>query len=573
MSERYEALVIGTGFGGSINACRLAKRWPDGKVLVLERGKRYPLGSFPRTPHDFARNFWNLPGEGRDRPGPMTGDSQRGMFDVRNYGHMDVVMSAGLGGGSLIYANVFLEPPDAVFDSRWPATAHKAELMPYYHVAKEVLGSRPIPVNDDPRRHIPRTQAFGEIAEKLGRESKLVDINVFFGNDFEKPLDPGVQDHNRYGVLQTSCRYCGECDVGCNYQSKNTLDLNYLHVAENRYGAEILTEHIAEKIVPVDENGDPDPDADGSHGFEVHYCDLANGNNSVKALTNRVVVSAGTLGSTELLMRCRDVYGTLPRISQHLGQQFSGNGDFLSFVVGLDEPIDPNYGPVITQKTDFNLFSDFEGDRAFILEDAGYPTFLAWFTEGVKPGYLRFPALWRTFRHVIGRWFKGRSSGRIGYALTDILRGDISYHTAVLLCMGVDRSNGIMSLDKNDNLTIDWPWKDSIELYRAILRAGKEFKKAGGGDTFIPLPTWWLPFRKNITVHALGGCVIGDDPDRGVTSADRADFGRVFGYQGLHVADGALLPTAVGANPTATISALSEMVAEAITGIAPDAHL
>ena len=163
MVERYEAVVIGTGFGGSINACRLAKRWP-GKVLVLERGKRYPLGSFPRKPHEFARNFWNVPEEGRSRPKHMSKETQRGMFDIRNYKHMDVVLCAGLGGGSLIYANVFLEPPDGVFDDRWPATAHKAELMPYYLVAKEVLG-----VAADPSEQRPAPQ---DRAHRVVREHR-----------------------------------------------------------------------------------------------------------------------------------------------------------------------------------------------------------------------------------------------------------------------------------------------------------------------------------------------------------------------------------------------------------------
>jgi len=125
MPDRLEAVVIGTGFGGGINACRLSKRWP-GKVLVLERGKRYPMGAFPRTPHDFAQNFWNLPDEQHSRPEKMRQTESHGMFDVRNFKKMDAVLCAGLGGGSLIYANVFLRPPDEVFDDRWPASCKKA---------------------------------------------------------------------------------------------------------------------------------------------------------------------------------------------------------------------------------------------------------------------------------------------------------------------------------------------------------------------------------------------------------------------------------------------------------------
>jgi cholesterol oxidase len=139
--------------------------------------------------------------------------------------------------------------------------------------------------------------------------------------------------------------------------------------------------------------------------------------------------------------------------------------------------------------------------------------------------------------------------------------------------MGLDKSNGVMSLDGNGNVTIDWPFQDSRALYDAILDVGERFRAAVNGEALVPLPTWLWPLRKNVTVHPLGGCVLANDPSTGVTDADRRTFGQLFGYSGLYVADGALVPTAVGANPTATISALSEMVAEAMTGQVPTAEL
>ena len=551
---------------------RPGRRWP-GRVLVLERGKRYPMGSFPRSPHDTARNFWNYPIEARRRPRSIPSDQEEhGLWDIRNYGHMDVVLGAGLGGGSLIYANVFLEPPEHVFDDRWPASCKKPHLDPYYAVAKQVLGSRPIPRNGDARRRIIRTELYERVAKEMGRESRLLDLNVFFGNDFDHPLEIGVQDRNRYGAIQTSCVYCAECDVGCNTHSKNTLDLNYLFVAERTHGADVRTEHLADRIVPLNPKGDDDPTADGSHGFRVYYRDLtAPGGAERAVVTNRVVVSAGTLGSSELLLRCKTRFKTLPKLSDRLGHHFSGNGDFLSFVIGGQGPADPNYGPVITQRTDFNLFDKWDPNRAFILEDASYPAFAAWYTEGIKPGYLRLGAFGLTAMAVVRRWLTGRQTGSIGYALGDLLKGDISYTTSVLLCMGIDRSNGTMSLDGNGRVDLDWPYKDSLPLYEAILDAGKRFKSAVQAKSFVPLPNWLWPFRKNVSVHTLGGCVLGDRAESGVTSAHRENFGECFGYKNLRVADGAIVPTAVGANPTATISALSEMVSESITGVVPDA--
>ncbi|WP_416306054.1 GMC oxidoreductase [Neptunicella sp. SCSIO 80796] len=567
----YQAIVIGSGFGGAVNACRLAKKWPA-QVMLLERGKRYPMGSFPRKPHDMANNFWNLAEEPRQRPANIDTKDMDGMFDIQHFDHMDAVVCAGLGGGSLIYANVFLQPPDEVFDHRWPQTCKKADLQPYYQVAKSVLGARPVPQNSDPRRQIIRTGLFENFAKHEGRESQLVDINVFFGNDFEQPLDIGVQQKNRYGAVQTSCVYCAECDVGCNTHSKNTTDLNYLFVAEHQYQAEIKTSMVAEKIVPLNEQGQDDNTATGEWGYRVYWLDLTNNKVQCSAVTRRVIVSAGTLGTNELLLRCRDIYQTLPLINQQLGQHFSGNGDFLAFVINADKPADPNYGPVITQKIDYNLFSDFDRSKAFILEDASYPNFAAWYTEGLKPGFSHLRALWRTIRVFIQRFIGGATTGKVGYAFSQLLKGDMSFNSAVLLCMGLDNSEGKIALDSSGVININWPYKQNMSLYQAILDMGKRFTRWAGGKHFIPLPNWLWPMRSNVTVHALGGCRLADEPSQGVTSAEKDKFGQVFGYTGLYVADGSLVPTAVGANPVATITALSERVAEGITGITPDAE-
>lgn len=568
----YEAVVIGSGFGGAITLCRLSKKWP-GKVLLLERGRRYPMWSFPRKPRDMANNFWNIIRERRYRPKHIRTTEMRGMFDVRHFKHMDAMVCAGLGGGSLIYANVFLEPPDEVFEQEWPRSCGKKELQPYYDVAKSVLGARPIPTNGDPRREILRTRLFQQIAQEEGRESRLLDINVFFGNDFNKPLQIGVQEKNRYGALQTSCTYCAECVVGCNTHSKNTLDLNYLFVAEERYGAGIKTGTLADRIVPLNASGAEDSSADGTHGYRVYYLDLNDEQKEYPVSTRRVIVSAGTLGSTELLLRCRDIFKTLPNINPNLGRHISGNGDFLSFVIDGDRPADPNYGPVITQGIDYNLFKDFDREHAFILEDASYPNFAAWYLEGLRPGFSHFMAFFRTARLVVARLLRGITSGRVGYAFNELLKGDLSFGTCVLLCMGIDRGDGTADLAENGFIHVDWPYKNSLPLYKAILAMGRRFRDRTGGKAFIPLPSWLWPMRSNITVHPLGGCRLADDPQQGVTSAAPDTMGQVFGYRGLYVADGSIVPTALGANPVATISALSERIAEGITNIEPDADL
>lgn len=580
--KKLQAVVIGSGFGGAISCCRLAQKWGS-DVLLLERGKRYPMGSFPRTPHQMAGNFWSDPADRNRRPRHLRGSGLRGLYDIRNYARMDAVVCAGLGGGSLIYANVFLEPPEQVFAANWPAGVNKALLQPYYDVAKSVLGAHPIPSwENDPRRYIARTELFQDFAKARQRESRLADICVFFGNgySYQNPQSPpaaiGLQEKNRYGAMQTSCTYCGECDVGCNTHSKNTLDLNYLHAAEYVHGARIQTDSLVERIVPLSEQGDEDPSADGRHGYRVHYHRLDDGVTWVD--TQRVVVSAGTLGTNELLLRCRDMYRTLPRISQQLGRRFSGNGDFVSFAAVGEKVADPNYGPVITQYSDFNLFKAHDPQRAFILEDASYPAFLAWFIEGMQPMLSPLGVakkIWRAigwmWRRIKQMWIRGKWSGQVADLFHEMLKGDLSYRSSVLLCMGLDRGDGMLSL-KSGRLDIHWPQKNSMPLYRAIVDAGNRFKAFAGSRFFTPLPSWKWPFRNNITVHPLGGCALAHDPEQGVVSAG-SDRGKVFGYQGLYVADGSVLPGAVGANPAATIAAVSEWIAEGITGTVPNDDL
>lgn len=286
-------------------------------------------------------------------------------------------------------------------------------------------------------------------------------------------------------------------------------------------------------------------------------------------------MSAGSLGSSELLMRCRDVHGTLPHLSPHLGRRFSANGDFLSFAIAGTQDADPNYGPVITRLTDFNLFADFDRDHAFLMEDAAFPAFASWYVEGVLPA-LSVLSVLRTVGKAVAQLFRrlasGASLGRIGFFLAALFDTDPTFRSCVLLCMGLDKASGTMRLNRNGFIDIDWPYQDNRRLYNAILAAAQAFGREVGAKV-VALPNWWWPVRNNVTVHSLGGCVLADDAGSGVVSAAPATLGQAFGYIGLYVTDGAIVPTAVGANPTATIAALAEMVAEGITGEAPNDSL
>jgi cholesterol oxidase len=584
---QHEAVIIGSGFGGSAMSARLSKKWP-GKVLLLERGRAFPLGAYPRSPHDLADNLWCPQGDATRRPHAVRRRKEKrghlaGMFDIRHFDKIDTVTSAVFGGGSQIYANVFLRPPEAVFEQNWPSTLRRSVLEPYYDVAQQVLGARPVPpwVDKEDRRYIQRTVEFQKFAQEAKLPTKLADICVYFGNDYSykgssQPTPLGVQEPNRYGALQTSCTYCGECDIGCNVQAKNSLDRNYLHVAEHRYQMQVRTQAMAERIVPLDASQNDDPQADGRHGYRVVFRDVQTGEES-SVTTQRVVVSAGTLGTTELLLRCRDVHRTLPRISQRLGRNFSGNGDFLSFALDGKKEVNSTYGPVITQYTDHHLFENLDRSQAFLLEDASYPTQAGWAAAALGPMMNPFQKLWQSckqlFLYAFDRYYPGRKNSSVGHLFQKLFAHDLSEYSAVLLCMGLDKANGTLQLNKSGWLDIDWPQESNRPLYNAILKLGERFTKFIGGKHFLPMPTWLFPIHNNVTVHPLGGCALAESADKGVVSALPGTRGQVFGYSHLYVADGSLMPTALGANPAATITALSEWIAHEITGEPPDAAL
>lgn len=553
MQLNYEALIIGSGFGGAIACCRLARRWP-GKVLLLERGKRWPRGSFPRSPTALADALWN----------PHT----LGLFDLRNQKGMDLVVGAGLGGGSLIYANVFLPPPPHCFRQGWPAELDGERLTPYYEVARQVLNAQPLPAH----QRVGRSQRMEAFARSQGRPCHPAELCVHFGQPGQPP---GTQTPNRFGAVQSTCLHCGECDLGCNVHAKNSLDLNYLHVAEKHHGAKISTGALAEKIVPLNPQGQESPDAEGRHGYAIYYRTLPDGKHH-RTTAQRVVVAAGTLGTVELLLRCREQYRTLPRLSPALGRNFSGNGDFVAFLTGTQEEEPPNEGPVITRWMDYHLFQDPDPDKAFIVEDAAYPAFLAWYLEGMRPALDPLSLLRKGSELMTMLWHRwlrrGSWTGSMGHQLGRVMRGSYSGHTRILLCMGVDQAQGRLFL-KNGELALRWSHSPSRRLYRAQEAMGRAFGDFEGARHYLPLPTWRWPVRNNISVHPLGGCALADDPDQGVVSARAGSRGQLFGYKGLYVTDGALMPTALGANPSATICALAEWICEEITGLPPDPDL
>ncbi len=558
--EAFDVVVVGSGFGGAVTSYRLAHAgW---EVLLLERGAAYPPNSFPRTPGGIARNFWD-PGRGR-----------LGLFDVRSFPHLDTVGAAGLGGGSLIYANVLIRKDENWFETEedgeprpWPVK--RAELEPHYEAVERALGAKVFPMDSPPYSGVAKTARLRTAAGALGYEATTWDrvdaerkqwflppLAVTFANEGHAPvpgqkIDEAVR--NLHDLDRQTCRLCGECDIGCNSGSKNSLDFNYLTLAA-RAGAEIRTLAEARRFTP----------APRGEGYDVHVVQHPNrGSTTVRA--RHLVLAAGTLGSTQLLLQAR---GELGGLSPRLGRGFSANGDVLAAALstrpdGRDDdggrpvPIDATHGPVITStlRSPDRRDGAAPGTRGFYLQDAGYPATLSWI--------LQMASAPTTVRHLAGfvvNRLRARVTRRgpgLASALEDFLAGTaLSDGSLPLLGMGLDDPDGVMDLGRDGTLTLEWPRTPAHASRRAVVEAARSVAHALHGR-FLDDPLTTV-MRRSITVHPLGGCAMGSTVSEGVVD----EWGRVHGHPRLHVADGSVMPGPVGANPSLTIAALADRFAE-----------
>lgn len=518
---RYDAIVIGSGFGGAVTACRLAEKGL--KVLVLERGRRWDTSEYPRKPGDAW--IWD-----QGRP-----ERRHGWLDFRIFDDMAVAQGAGVGGGSLIYANVSIEPKKELFNRGWPAEITYEELAPYFANVTTMLNLHTLPETQLTERY----RLMKEAAEKLGYGARFrpVPLAVTFNPEWNYNLeDPFNNKHskswtNAQGQQQGTCVHCGNCDIGCQVKAKNTLDLNYLPWAE-RHGAEIRPLHIVRTIEP--ETG----------GYRVSFDRIENGRlmpGHESAV--RVIVSAGSLGSTELLLRCRDQYNTLPGLSRFLGYNWSSNGDFLTPAFYDHRRISASQGPTIDCAIDF-LDGSIGGERFFV-EDGGFMDFVGNFLEAT----LSETMFHGTFKRLLNR---------LG---TSVRTRDPLNNVMPWFGQAIDAADGTLYLGRSwlrpwrAKLKLDWDVSRSEAAINAMVTMHKRLSEATGGRPWVP-PSWRL-FKNLVTPHPLGGCNMGTTPENGVVD----HRGEVFRYRHLYVVDGAIIPEAIGLNPSKTIAALAERTA------------
>jgi cholesterol oxidase len=516
MATDFGVIVIGSGFGGAITGARLAEAGYS--VLILERGRRWKVEDYPRKPTD----PWQW-----DARHP---EKKHGWFDLRVFPNMSVIQGAGVGGGSLVYANISVSAKPDTFDAGWPPEITFAAMEPWYDRVASTMAVTPVPQAQWPER----TKLLKEAAEKVGFGPRFRPLDLAVTFDEAWTYDqPNAHDQskskpvvNAQGQPQGTCVHLGDCDIGCPVRARNTLDLNYIPIAE-AHGAIVKPLHLVRQIRPI------------AGGYAVAADEIVNGGLSPRTFTGKIViVAAGSLGSTELLLRSKAGAAGLPQISEMLGKRWSSNGDFLTPAIHLSRDVKPTRGPTITAAVDL-LDGAFQNQAIFI-EDGGLPD--------IGDAQLREKAMEDTDderKRLMIQSFRQLSAG-------GALR-----HVMPWFAQSRDAGDGVFSL-KNGELFLTWDPKASKATIDAVVDMHKKMALATGGFPLVPL-TWALG-NDLITPHPLGGCILGTSAADGVVSHK----GEVFGCPNLFVADGAIVPKAIGLNPSRTIGALAERIASII---------
>lgn len=531
IKDSYEVVVVGSGYGGGIAASRLSRA--GRKVCVLERGREIEPGQYPSTAVQLLREVQtDLP---ITRFGPPTA-----LFDIRYNADINVVAGCGLGGTSLINAGIALRPDVRIFDDKiWPVEIRSEQSMDrYFALAEEMLVPSLYPERDPP---LPKFAALQVCAEGLREEFRRAPILVNF-----RELENGV---NHVGVGQRPCVDCGDCVSGCNHHAKNTLLMNYLPDASN-HGAEIYTEVC---VRSVERQG----------GRWIVHCVGSSDQQARTISANFVVLAAGTLGSTEILLRVAQSGQTF---SPTLGRRFSANGDMVGFAyngerviraVGLGDRLpDPRepVGPCSTGMIDARKNRDVS--KGMIMVDGTIPGAVS----SLLPAFLGAAAkLTGTNTETAIRGRVEEVGREVESTLLGAYTGALN-NTLTYLVVSQDDSGGHMYLD-GDRLRISWP---GLGLQSQFAEAGELMKTATAvlGGTYVPNPVWNEFTNHNlVTGHPLGGCAMADQAEAGTVNHRGQVYANASGsavYQNLYVMDGSVIPRSLGVNPLLTISALAE---------------
>ncbi len=529
----FDFIVIGSGFGGSVSALRLAEK--GYRVAVIEMGRRWTPENLPKTSWSLHRWFW--------RPKLAL----RGFFNMRFFRHVTILHGCAVGGGSITYACTLLRPPDKVWNSgTWAGLADwQSEMPQHYDTASRMLG-----VTEN-RIFGPADELLRQVAESsgIGNTFYRTSVGIFQAAEGE-PAGQTVPDpyFGGEGPDRTTCKACGGCMMGCQHGAKNTLDLNYLYLAEKR-GVQVMAETRVVDVKPLEGK------ADGSAGYEVTtVCSTAFVNRRRQHFTCRAVIfSASALGSMELLFDLKD-RGSLPAISNRVGRYVRTNSESLIGVRVPGSSEDLSKGVAIGSGVYIDEHTHIEAVRY----PNGSDAMSVWSTilTGGHPGPGR-----------VALWLRNLASSLFLHPLRTI---------RVLQPMGWARESVILLCMQALEGHIDMRWQRSwLWPFRKVLVSrgervptfipaanafAEKFAKIAGGSAMSMLPE--ILFDIPGTAHCLGGCVIADSPENGVIDYRH----RVFGYKNMYVCDGSVVAANLGVNPSLTITALTE---RAMSYIAP----
>ncbi len=512
----YDYIVIGSGFGGAVSALRLSEKGYD--VGVLEMGKRFGPDDFPKSNWNARKYLW------------LPQLLLHGFFNITWLKDVLVFHGTGVGGGSLVYANTLLVPPSKAFaDPRWPTDeAWEDKMEPYYDLAKFMLGvveaKATYPADEWLRQIVDDDMGCGDTFEKHT-------VGVYFGDEPGKTVpDPYFGGE---GPSRTACITCGECMSGCRHNAKNTLDKNYLYLAEKR-GCVIHPETKVTDVRPI-------PDG----GYEIHTVkSTAIFNKQPRVFRAKgVVFSASVLGTVKLLHQCKE-RGSLPNISERLGDYVRTNSEAILFVTAKDDRINYSEGIAITSGVHPDEHTHVEAVRYG--KGHGMMSMTSTLLTGGGPPWPRWL-----------RWL-----GNIVRHPIQFLRASSPFtwaeRTAVVLVMQPISSH--MKLRMKDKLwgrTLDSELEpgQTVPSYMPIANEITQ-RLADKMDGTPQSLTLEVLGNTSSTAHILGGATMGRSAEDGVCDA----FGRVFGYDNMYVADGSIVPANLGVNPSLTITALSEYV-------------
>jgi cholesterol oxidase len=513
IKRAYDVVVVGSGYGGGVAASRLSRAGQS--VCVIEKGKEFPTGSFPSRLPELRREL-QLNG------GKMRSGSRTGLFDFRLGADIHVLVGCGLGGGSLINAGVALKPDPRVFaDPMWPEQLAADGLLELgFKRAAAML--RPARYPNAPE--LTKYRALAASSEAFGVPPVAAPVVV----SFEDIVNPA-------GVAQPACTLCGDCCSGCNVGAKNTVAVTYLPDAK-AHGADIFTELSVSHI------------AKAEGGWRIYFApsnDKDAGPSFVDAKT--VVLAAGTLGSTEILLRSRE-HGL--GLSDRLGAGFSANGDIIAFALGGRERVNgvgvghpPKFvgdavGACVAGQIELPDRADL--DRSMILQ------------EGVLPSALA-PLLPVFF--ISG----GRLLGAAQSLIKGVYQGPLS-HLHTYFVVSHDDARGRIGLD-HGGAQVHWPGVADQPVYARVDEALTKAAEAVGAR-YIKSPLAATNMgTKPATAHPLGGCGMGQDAGTGVVNHKCQVFDGKSPesvYAGLYVCDGSAIPRSIGVNPLLTITALTE---------------